>query len=362
MGGRAAPAGLCTARPRRRGGVCQQRRHGREWRVATRSVQQQQQRRQQQQQPAAAACTDEVLPVAIVGMQSRLLGPASGRRGSGTRAREPGSLAMRVSSPSLRGQDAAASEEQLLAWVKNLHERLAESQAARSEPSSGWKKLKEASPPLVGDAPPGLLARLTVWFWSWGWAVVAALVASSVATLFFADEIKAWVDQQKPRQQQQTAGRQHEQQQQQQQQQQQRTGGGSSGGGSGTGDGTPRRRTARPPESDAEGDDASPNSRPPRSHSTANGSGGSASGAANGSSPSSSSVEILSSASLDAVLERASYTIIFVVTRASPIGARCKASPHTSPSRAAEASGSSGTRACSTSTRSSTRVPLADRR
>ena len=36
--------------------------------------QQQQQRRQQQQQPAAAACTDEVLPVAIVGMQSRLLG------------------------------------------------------------------------------------------------------------------------------------------------------------------------------------------------------------------------------------------------------------------------------------------------
>jgi hypothetical protein len=272
----------------------------------------------QRRQPAGATtpvCTDERMPTALVAVQSRPLSTPAGRRNQ----RAPGALAMRVSDYAASGKQplGVADAVGVSAWVASLSASLAESNAGRMEPAGGWRKLKDATPPLGADAAPGALARLTVWFWSWGWAVVAFFVAVTVASVVYGDEIKAWADKQRKaaeKQQQQQQQRQQQQQQpQQEQRQQEPRQEPAAGSSSSAGDGTPRRRPPRPPESDTDADDS------PRA-SAANGSGrASHSQTPNGTgahqaSPSASAAGIdkLNSATLDGVLERASYTLIFV--------------------------------------------------
>lgn len=58
---------------------------------------------------------------------------------------------------------SSLSEEQLVVWLEALREG-----ATRGSRSGGWKAVTGSAPPLRGEFPPSLRARVYAWLWSWG--------------------------------------------------------------------------------------------------------------------------------------------------------------------------------------------------
>ena len=108
-------------------------------------------------------------------------------------------------------ETASLSRATLMEWLLVLQE----------EPRK-WRDAPRDVPPLRAETAPGALAHITVWFFSWGWALLLGLGGVLAAAAFYGPQLKEeWAKQRRQQQRRQQREQQEAQRQQQQQQQQQ---------------------------------------------------------------------------------------------------------------------------------------------
>ena len=89
---------------------------------------------------------------------------------------------------------------------------------AAGEPRK-WRDAPRDVPPLRAETAPGALAHITVWFFSWGWALLLGLGGVLAAAAFYGPQLKEeWAKQRRQQQRRQQREQQEAQRQQQQQQ------------------------------------------------------------------------------------------------------------------------------------------------
>ena len=240
----------------------------------------------------ANPCELEIIPLSMVAVQATCAG--NGKRAAVR------SLALKVhkfpsEAEQQQQQEAALAAGTLQAtdvkaWVDTVASSLG--QPAKL---GAWKRLREPAPPLRAAQPPGLTARLYVWFFSWGWIIVTLLIGGGGAIAFTAPQLRKRADDGQKGQRDQA----RQQQQRRQQQQQQHA-------------------TDKDFDTETEPDPS------PEHNSASEGSsygGGSASASAHASGPdmnaasASASVDgvaVLSAHTLSSVLESSSYVLVFV--------------------------------------------------
>ena len=104
---------------------------------------------------------------------------------------------------------ASLSRATLMEWLLVLQE----------EPRK-WRDAPRDVPPLRAETAPGALAHITVWFFSWGWALLLGLGGVLAAAAFYGPQLKEeWAKQRRQQQRRQQREQQEAQRQQQQQQQ-----------------------------------------------------------------------------------------------------------------------------------------------